>query len=435
MLQGELRAETRLENLLVSDERTGMTREARPGEAGAKKAALVSTPLLVRDGLTLADVRLETGRRHQIRVQHLLAGLPLWGDARYGGGRPGQQIALWAHSLTFEHPTLKTPVAIESLPPPRARGENSRSTRRKTHPNTQRSVLMFDLFLDSLLDGLKDGAWSLPVLFVAYLLMELLERSQKLNEEILHGYSHRAGPLLGGLLGVAPQCGISGAAATLFSTGSVTVGTMLAVFFATSDEMLPIMLSSVADGDIRLSSILLIVPWARRAAGRGAGLSGQDLLLTKYIRSQKNIHGFCEREHCACDEEEGSVFVSALKHTLKIAVMLIAVNVVLNFVLGMIGVERLSGSVLNRPFIGEILLALVGLIPNCSVSVVITESYLSGLIGLGGLFAGLLCNAGIGLLVLFRTNKNLKENLVITSTLYGLSAAAGIVITLVSGLL
>lgn len=292
---------------------------------------------------------------------------------------------------------------------------------------------MFDLFLDSLLDGLKDGAWSLPVLFVAYLLMELLERSQKLNEEILHGYSHKAGPLLGGLLGVAPQCGISGAAATLFSTGSVTVGTMLAVFFATSDEMLPIMLSSVADGDIRLSSILLIV-LGKAALGVALGYLA-DLLLTKYIRSQKNIHGFCEREHCACDEEEGSVFVSALKHTLKIAVMLIAVNVVLNFVLGMIGVERLSGSVLNRPFIGEILLALVGLIPNCSVSVVITESYLSGLIGLGGLFAGLLSNAGIGLLVLFRTNKNLKENLVITSTLYGLSAAAGIVITLVSGLL
>lgn len=292
---------------------------------------------------------------------------------------------------------------------------------------------MFDLFLDSLLDGLKDGAWSLPVLFVAYLLMELLERSQKLNEEILHGYSHKAGPLLGGLLGVVPQCGISGAAATLFSTGSVTVGTMLAVFFATSDEMLPIMLSSVADGDIRLSSILLIV-LGKAALGVALGYLA-DLLLTKYIRSQKNIHGFCEREHCACDEEEGNVFVSALKHTLKIAVMLIAVNVVLNFVLGMIGVERLSGSVLNRPVIGEILLALVGLIPNCSVSVVITESYLSGLIGLGGLFAGLLSNAGIGLLVLFRTNKNLKENLVITSTLYGLSAAAGIVITLVGGLL
>lgn len=291
---------------------------------------------------------------------------------------------------------------------------------------------MFDLFIDSLLDGLKDGAWSLPILFVAYLLMELLERSQRLNEEILHGYSHKAGPLLGGLLGVVPQCGISGAAATLFSTGSVTVGTMLAVFFATSDEMLPIMLSSVADGGIRLSSILLIV-LGKAALGIALGYLA-DLLLTKYIHSQKNIHGFCEREHCACDEDEGNVFVSALKHTLKIAVMLIAVNVVLNFVLGVIGVERLSGSVLNRPVIGEILLALVGLIPNCSVSVVITESYLSGLIGLGGLFAGLLSNAGIGLLVLFRTNKNMKENLVITSTLYGLSVVAGLAITLVSGL-
>lgn len=291
---------------------------------------------------------------------------------------------------------------------------------------------MFDLFIDSLLDGLKDGAWSLPILFVAYLLMELLERSQRLNEEILRGYSHKAGPLLGGLLGVVPQCGISGAAATLFSTGSVTVGTMLAVFFATSDEMLPIMLSSMADGDIRLSSILLIV-LGKAALGIALGYLA-DGILTKYIRSRKNIHGFCEREHCACDEEEGNVFVSALKHTLKIAVMLIAVNVVLNLVLGAIGVEKLSGSVLNRPVIGEILLALVGLIPNCSVSVVITESYLSGLIGLGGLFAGLLANSGIGLLVLFRTNKNLKENLVITSTLYGLSVAAGLAVTLVSRL-
>ena len=262
-----------------------------------------------------------------------------------------------------------------------------------------------------------------PFLFVTYLAMEALEHYASSKSIAAVRRAGTAGPVIGALLGVVPQCGISGAAATLFSTGSVTVGTMLAVFFATSDEMLPIMLSSVADGDIRLSSILLIV-LGKAALGVALGYLA-DLLLTKYIRSQKNIHGFCEREHCACDEEEGSVFVSALKHTLKIAVMLIAVNVVLNFVLGMIGVERLSGSVLNRPFIGEILLALVGLIPNCSVSVVITESYLSGLIGLGGLFAGLLSNAGIGLLVLFRTNKNLKENLVITSTLYGLSAETG----------
>lgn len=288
-------------------------------------------------------------------------------------------------------------------------------------------------FLDCLLDGLKDGLWSIPILFVAYLLMELLERSQKLNEGILRGYSHKAGPLLGGLLGIVPQCGISGAAATLFSTGSVTVGTMLAVFFATSDEMLPIMLSSITDQSIRIGQIVLIV-LAKAGIGILLGYVA-DALLVKFVRSQKDIHSFCEREHCSCDEEEGSPFVSALKHTLKIAVMLITVNVALNLILGVIGVEHLSGTVLKKPVAGELILALFGLIPNCSVSVVITEAYLSGVIGLGGLFAGLLSNSGIGLLVLFRTNKNLKENVVITLTLFMLGALAGMAVTLVSGLI
>ena len=289
-----------------------------------------------------------------------------------------------------------------------------------------------DLFLDCLIDGLKDGLWSIPVLFVAYLLMELLERSQKLNEGILRGYSHKAGPLLGGLLGIVPQCGISGAAATLFSTGSVTVGTMLAVFFATSDEMLPIMLSSITDQSIRVSQIVLIVLYK---AGIGILLGyATDALLRPFVRSQKDIHSFCEREHCACDEDEGSALLSALKHTLKIAVMLILVNVALNLILGIIGVERLSGTMLKKPVAGELILSLFGLIPNCSVSVVITEAYLSGVIGLGGLFAGLLSNSGIGLLVLFRTNKNIKENVIITLTLYALGALAGMAVTLISGL-
>lgn len=290
------------------------------------------------------------------------------------------------------------------------------------------------LLLDALKDGLWDGLLSLPILFLAYLLMELLERSEKFNEKILRGYSRRAGPALGGLLGIVPQCGISGAAASLFSTGSVTVGTMLAVFFATSDEMLPIMLSSLADhGSIGVKDILLIV-LVKAALGIALGYLA-DLLLGKWLRSQKDIHSFCEREHCACDGEEGNVFLSALKHTLKIGLMLVAVNIVLNLLFSVIGVEKLSGTVLSKPVIGEALLALFGLIPNCSVSVVITESYLSGVIGAGGLFAGLLSNAGIGLLVLFRTNKSLKENLVITVTLYALSVLAGIAVTLVSGLL
>lgn len=290
-----------------------------------------------------------------------------------------------------------------------------------------------NLLLDACLDGLKDGLWSLPVLFLAYLLMELLERSRKLNEGILHAYSRKAGPALGGLLGAIPQCGISGAAATLFATGSISVGTMLAVFFATSDEMLPIMLSSLAEGGtFRLTSILLIV-LGKAALGIVLGYL-TDVLLLRRLRAGKDIHSFCEREHCSCDEEEGNVFLSALKHTLKIALLLIAVNILLNLLFAEIGVERLSGSVLDTPVVSELLLSLFGLIPNCSVSVVLTRSFLSGVIGLGGLFAGLLSNAGIGLLVLLRNNKSMKENALIIATLYGLSAASGIAITLISQL-
>lgn len=286
---------------------------------------------------------------------------------------------------------------------------------------------------EAALDGLKDGLWSIPVLFLAYLLMEALERSRRFNEGLLHGFSRKAGPALGGLLGIVPQCGISGAAATLFSTGSITVGTMLAVFFATSDEMLPIMLSSLTgDGGPGVKSILLIV-LTKALLGVALGYLA-DLLLRRFIRTGKDIHSFCEREHCACDDEEGSIFLSALKHTLRIAVMLILVNFALNLLFLFIGVEKLSGTILSRPVIGEALLGLFGLIPNCSVSVVVTESYLSGVLGLGGLFAALLSNAGIGLLVLVRTNKNLKENLAIIVTLYVLSVLAGTAVGLLTGL-
>lgn len=284
---------------------------------------------------------------------------------------------------------------------------------------------------EAVLDGLKDGLWSIPVLFLAYLLMELLERSRRLNEGILHAYSRKAGPALGGILGAIPQCGISGAAATLFATGSISVGTMLAVFFATSDEMLPIMLSSLGESDaLDLGSIALIV-LGKAALGIVLGYL-TDALLLRHLRSGKDIHSFCEREHCSCDEEEGNVFLSALKHTVKIALLLVAVNIVLNLLFAQIGVERLSGSVLNTPVLGELLLGLFGLIPNCSVSVVLTRSYLSGVIGLGGLFAGLLSNAGIGLLVLLRTNKNQKENALIVAVLYGLSVLSGIAINLIA---
>jgi len=281
------------------------------------------------------------------------------------------------------------------------------------------------MFLDCALDALKDGALSIPVLFVAYLLMELLERSKCLDEKILHAYSRKAGPAVGGLLGVVPQCGISGAAATLFSTGTITVGTMLAVFFATSDEMLPVMLTSA--GEIGMGRILRIMA---AKAGLGIALGYLVDFLAKGLFTRKDIHSFCEREHCECEEEEGSALHSALIHTVKIAGMLIAVTFILNLLLANIEPDRLRGTVFAQPVVGALLLALLGLIPNCSVSVILTQAYISGIIGLGGLFAGLLANAGIGMLVLFRTNRNMRENLSVVAISYVLSALSGIVIGL-----
>ena len=282
---------------------------------------------------------------------------------------------------------------------------------------------MSDMILDCALDALKDGALSIPILFAAYLLMELLERSKRLDENILHTYSRKAGPAVGGLLGVVPQCGISGAAATLFSTGSVTVGTMLAVFFATSDEMLPVMLSSA--GEIGMASILRIVA---AKAGLGIVLGYLADFLFRGFFARKDIHSFCEREHCECEEEEGSALHAALVHTAKIAGMLIVVTFVLNLILANVEPDRLRGTVLARPVVGALLLALLGLIPNCSVSVILTEAFLSGIIGVGGLFAGLLSNAGIGMLVLFRTNRSMRENLTVVAISYVLSALSGMLI-------
>ena len=286
-----------------------------------------------------------------------------------------------------------------------------------------------ELILDSLLDALKDGALSIPILFLAYLLMELLERSRKLDESVLHAYSRKAGPAIGGVLGAIPQCGISGAAATLFSTGTITAGTMLAVFFATSDEMLPVMLSSMADENGIAPGAILRIVAAKAALGIALGYL-VDLIGRRLFRRGKDIHSFCEREHCECDEEEGSALHAAMIHTLKIAAMLIAVNFALNLILELVGAERLSATLFSRPVVGELLLALLGLIPNCSVSVIITQAYLSGIIRLGGLFAGLLSNAGIGLLVLFRSNRDMRENFTVVGLSYVLSALSGIVIGL-----
>ncbi len=280
---------------------------------------------------------------------------------------------------------------------------------------------MSELILSALGDGLKDALLSAPVLFIAYLLMELLERSRRLDEAALHRGSRRAGPLIGGLLGVVPQCGIAGAAATLFSTGTVSVGTMTAVFLATSDEMLPIMAAALTSGDHAVSAgFILKIVAAKAAAGIVFGYL-TDVLFGRLFSRPKNIRSFCESEHC---EEKDHPAAAALKHTAKIALMLFAVNVALDLIFSALDIHALP--VTAGPAAGALAASLFGLIPNCSVSVILTGSYLAGLLPLEGLFAGLLSNAGIGLIVLFRTNKNMREDLSICALLYAFGVVGGL---------
>ena len=270
---------------------------------------------------------------------------------------------------------------------------------------------MFEVLTAAISEGVKDTAICIPILFATYLFMEILEGSSKLNEETLCRYSRKVGPVLGGVLGVIPQCGLAGSAAALYSTGTVTLGTMLAVFFATSDEMLPVMLASLSGKfAIGVGTIAAILA-AKAIIGI---ILGYVTDVAVKVSTGKNIHALCERDNCEC-----------MVHTIKITIMLLIVNVVLSIIIGIIGIEALSGTIINQPVIGPLLAGLFGLIPNCAISIIITESYLSGVLGLGCLFAGLLSNAGIGLIVLFRTNPRHRENFMIVLIMYVLSVATG----------
>lgn len=276
---------------------------------------------------------------------------------------------------------------------------------------------MRDILLDCVIDTIK----LLPFLFLTYLLMELIEHKTSERTKIIIRKAGKMGPLFGGVLGAVPQCGFSAAAAGFYSGRVITVGTLLAVFLSTSDEMLPILLSSQAPLPIILKIILM-----KAAIGIAAGFV-IDFLFRGFNQRKigVSIHDLCMNEHCQCEE---GIFKSALWHTLNIAVFIFAVTFLLNLAIGVIGEENLGGMILNQPVISELLAGVIGLIPNCAASVVITTLYLEGAMSAGAMMAGLLVGAGVGILVLFRTNKNIKENLKITGLLYVTGVLFGIII-------
>ncbi len=285
---------------------------------------------------------------------------------------------------------------------------------------------MPEILTHTILHTLLDTAKLLPFLFLTYLLMEYLEhRSGNATERILRG-SGKVGPLFGGLLGALPQCGFSAAASGLYAGRVITTGTLVAVLLSTSDEMLPIMLSSGAP-----VWKMLAILGTKVAVGVAAGfaIDGVSALLRRgRTVEEPQIEDICERENCHC----GDRFVlSALKHTGYVAIFILLVSLVLNFAVELVGEDALASLLSDRPVLGNLLAALVGLIPNCASSVVLTELYLGGVIPVGAMLSGLLVNSGIALTILFRNNRPVKDSFRILAILLGIGFCVGMLVDLI----
>ena len=283
---------------------------------------------------------------------------------------------------------------------------------------------MFEVIWDALLDALIDGAKLLPFLFLTYFAMEWLEHRAGNKVNAFVRKAGKFGPLAGGVLGVVPQCGFSAAASNFYAGRVITMGTLIAIYLSTSDEMLPILIFEKADPMLILKVLLL-----KMGIGVAAGFL-VDLCFRKKIPEHEHIHEICEHEHCKCEK---GILKSALIHTVKIAAFLVLIAFVLNLVLEFGGEEVLSSFLSERTILGPVLAGVVGLIPNCGSSVVITELYLEGALGFGSMLAGLLVNAGVGLLVLFKVNHNDKENFAIVGLLYAIGVIVGIAASLIAG--
>lgn len=278
-----------------------------------------------------------------------------------------------------------------------------------------------------LLHTLPDTLRIIPFLFLSYLLMEYLEhRSADASANWLRR-SGKIGPLVGGVFGIVPQCGFSAAASGLYGGRIITTGTLLAVFLSTSDEMLPILISRGASVGF-ICKILVTKLAVGVAAGFAVDLIARLVRKRRHIASpEPQIEEFCEREHCSCGDHFA---LSALKHTATVSLFIFLFSLVLNAVIHGVGEDRLAALVLSRPVLGNLLSAVVGVIPNCASSVVLTELYLSGIIPVGTMLSGLLVNAGVGFAILFRNNRPVWDSLRILAILFAIGVGVGFLIDL-----
>lgn len=315
---------------------------------------------------------------------------------------------------------------------------------------------------DVLQDAFFDTLYLIPFLFVTYLFMEWLEHKTGSKAQEAIRRAGVGGPALGALLGVVPQCGFSAAASTLYAARVVTLGTLFAVFLSTSDEMLPIFIAEQVP-----LNVLFTVIGLKILIGMAFGFA-VDAVMRATHRDHKHlhIHELCERDHCECnhgceacehnpelvyehndcdescehehhhhdhshDEGWGGIMRSALKHTIQVTVFVFLISIALNAVLAIVGEEALGEFLSANGILAVVGSAIVGLIPNCAASVAIAQLYIEGVLSFGAMMSGLLTAAGVGMLVLLRTNRRAGENACIILALVAVSVVCGLAFELV----
>ncbi len=278
---------------------------------------------------------------------------------------------------------------------------------------------MKEVILDTIIDSLK----LIPFLLVAFLIIELLEHKLNNKTKNIITKSKKVGPIIGSLLGVIPQCGFSVMATNLYITRIITLGTLISIYLSTSDEMLIIMISEKVEISLILKILLIKIFF-----GIIYGLI-IDKIINKKKKDKETNYELCDEEHCDCNH---SILLSAIKHTLHITLFIFIITLIINTIFTLLGDNYLSKILLNNSILSPFITSLIGLIPNCAASVILTELYLNSTISLGALIGGLLTSSGSSLLVLIKNNKNKKENLSIILLLYALGVLSGIIIELIS---
>ena len=281
---------------------------------------------------------------------------------------------------------------------------------------------MLDVIIDTLIDSIK----ILPFLFISYLIIEFIEhKSSKKIEKVL-STSGKYSKVAGSLLGIIPQCGFSAVAANLFSSRVITMGTLIAVFLATSDEAIPIILTYPQKSK---DLILILIIKFVIAVVFGTLV---DLIFKKahtHITSEEvheHAHDMCKN----CDCEHG-ILKSSLYHTLNIFIFLVLISLGINIIIELIGINTFEKFILSGSILQPFITSIIGLIPNCASSVLLSKLFANGSISLGAVISGLSTGAGVGSIILFKSNKNIKENLQILGVLYVVGVVCGILIDII----